>query len=129
MPRGENYYVIKFQNELIDNHDHFMVMGLDSDAKPRKYLEQMQLHNPNIKIDLRKDLDDAEFKKSLPTFGTKMEADAEAKRLSEIADQANPDRIGLDKVYPEGETNRALHVGAPQDNQSSVQMPPAAPAQ
>lgn len=105
MPREDRFYVLKFKNPVADGgSDHFMVMQLDADAPLKKYLELMKVGRPQLNIDVEQ---------QAPHFSSKHEAEVEARRLGDVAQQANPDRVGAETQFPAGEANRIVEVGNP----------------
>lgn len=105
MPREDHFYVIRFKNPTADGgSEHFAVMQLDADASLKKYLGLMKIGRSQLEIDVEQ---------QAPHFPSKAEAEAEARRLGDIASQANPDRVGAEAQFPPGEANRIVEVGSP----------------
>lgn len=106
MPRGDRFYVINFRTPDADGggSEHYEVMQLDAAEPIGKYLRLKKIGYPQLDMDVDQ---------KAPAYDTQGEAIAEARRLGDIAQQANPDRIGAETVYPAGEANRILEVGRP----------------
>jgi hypothetical protein len=102
MARPDNFYVVEWRNPALDEHVHFLVIQVDADDSVLRHIRILQGHNKNLQID---------EKQSLPRFPNKPAAIAEADKRADVANQANPDRVGADQRFPNGEANRALHVG------------------
>jgi hypothetical protein len=105
MPQGDVFYVVNFQNPEADgSHEHFMVIQLHPAQPLRKYLDMYKVSYPQLILDI-----DQEAK----PYTNPAEARAEALRRGDVANQANPNRVGAEHQFAPGETNRILEVGKP----------------
>lgn len=103
--RAEKYYPVKFQNPAVDGgHDRFMVVAYTEGYPLKQALISYKHGYPHLILD--------ENQQSKP-FDTKMEAEAECRRLGDLANQDNPERVNADQVFPPGEANRFLETGKP----------------
>lgn len=102
MARPDIFYVFEWRNEALDSHPHYAWLKVDGDDTPVRHLQYLLTHNENLKIDL---------KQKLVAYATQADAEKEAKRLGDVADAADPDRVGADRMFAPGEANRALSVG------------------
>jgi hypothetical protein len=104
MARAPNFFVVKFRNPAVDTHDHFMVMMVPSQITLERAITSYKIGYPHLELDP---------KQESKTFASKLDAQAEANRLGDIAQSLNPDRISAADQFPEGEANRMLEVGKP----------------
>ena len=104
MARAPNFYVAKFRNPKVDQHDHFMVMMVPAELSLKAALDMYATGLPHLELDTNQ---------SAKPFPTRWEADAEAKRLGDMIQALNPDRVPATDQYPPGEANRILEEGKP----------------
>ena len=106
MARAPNFYVVKFRNPKVDQHDHFMVMMVPfhPQLSLKKALEMYKTGFPQLEIDVNQ---------TSKAYNNKPEAEAEAVRLGDVIQALNPDRVPATELYPPGEANRILEEGKP----------------
>jgi hypothetical protein len=98
---AEKYYVVDFKNPQLDDSVHYMVIGLSEAAPIKRTLELLVIGRNHLQIDTTK---------KYKPYDSQPEANAEAKRLGDAAQAANPDRIPADQHFP-GQPNQAIDHG------------------
>lgn len=115
MPRPDNFYAVRFRTPAADGgHEHFMVIQYDAASPLKNALNSYKHGFPQIELDVDQ---------KAPVFGSKLEAEAECRRLGAEASQANPERVGAEAQFAPGEANRILHAGGTPPTEGSMEMP------